>query len=204
MKVSDALKSRLSANVYDSNAELSSEQIQELVELASEAPSRFNCQNWHVIAVVEPEIRKELRAVAWDQAKVTDSAVLFAVLGNKNVTEKLPESMKLAADQNVVEESIKEWFETSATKFYENKPELSRDEALRSGSYLAMSLMLAGQEKGYGSGPMIGFDADAVAKILKVPDNYVVTVLIAMGPLAAEGNWSRKPRRKDIISFNTF
>jgi hypothetical protein len=42
------------------------------------------------------------------------------------------------------------------------------------------------------------------AEILKVPKNYVVTVLISMGPLAPEDNWDRKPRRKDILSFDTF
>jgi len=204
MKVSEALKTRVSANVFDKDAELSKEQITELVELASEAPTSFNTQNWHVIAVTDPEVRKELRAAAWDQAKVTDSAVLFAVLGNTNVTEKLSESMKLSTDKKVVDTEIKEWFETNAANFYKDKPELSRDEALRSGSYLAMSLMLAGQEKGYGSGPMIGFDPEKVAEILKVPKDYVVTVLISMGPLASEGNWERKPRRKDILSFDTF
>ena len=109
-----------------------------------------------------------------------------------------------ATKEGVVEDNIKEWFESNASKFYEGKPQLSRDEALRSGSYLAMSLMLAGQEKGYGSGPMIGFDPDKVAEILKVPNNYVVTVLISMGPLAAEGNWKRKPRLKNVISFDSF
>jgi nitroreductase len=204
MKVSEALKTRVSANAYDTNAEMTKQQITELVELASEAPSSFNSQNWHVIAVTDPAVRKQLRAAAWDQAKVTDSAVLFAVLGNTNVTEKLSESMDLATDKSVVDEQTKEWFMTNATNFYKEKPQVSRDEALRSASYLAMSLMLAGQEKGYGSGPMIGFDPEKVAEILKVPKNYVVTVLIAMGPLAKEGNWDRKPRRKNIISFDAF
>ncbi len=204
MKVSEALKSRLSANMFDTKAELSREQITELVELASEAPSSFNTQNWHVIAITDPDVRKQLRAVAWDQAKVTDSAVLFAVLGNTNVVEALPESMDLATNAGVVGPDIKKWFEDNASPFYDGKPQLARDEALRSASYLAMSLMLAGQEKGYGSGPMIGFDPIEVAKILKVPDNYVVTLLLSMGPLASEGNWARKPRRKNIISFDKF
>lgn len=204
MKVSEALKTRVSANSYDKKAELSKEEIVDLVELATESPSSFNSQNWHVIAITDKEVRKKLREAAWDQAKVTDSAVLFAVLGNTNVTEKLSESMNLATKEDVIDDQTKEWFIENATNFYKDKPEISRDEALRSASYLAMSLMLAGQEKGYGSGPMIGFDPKAVAEILKVPEKYVVTVLIAMGPLATEGNWDRKPRRKNIISFDTF
>jgi len=204
MKVSEALKSRLSANMFDTKAELSREQITELVELATQAPSSFNSQNWHVIAITDSEVRKKIRAAAWDQAKVTESAVLFAVLGNTNVVEKLPESMDLAIKADVIGSDIKQWFLENAEKFYEGKDELSRDEAIRSASYLAMSLMLAGEEKGYGSGPMIGFDSAEVSKILNIPDNYVLTLLLSMGPLAAAGNWNRKPRRKNIISFNTF
>ncbi|MEO0335755.1 MAG: nitroreductase family protein [Pseudomonadota bacterium] len=204
MNVSDALKTRLSANVYDTRAEVTKEQIIELVELATEAPSSFNSQNWKVIAVTDPEVRKQVRAAAWDQAKVTDSAVLFAVLGNTNVTERLGDAMDLATNEGIVDTQTKEWFETNAAGFYKDKPQLARDEALRSASYLAMSLMLAGQEKGFGSGPMIGFDPDKVSEVLKVPDNWVVTVLISMGPLASEGNWKRKPRLKDVISFDTF
>ncbi|MEM7645434.1 MAG: nitroreductase family protein [Pseudomonadota bacterium] len=204
MNVSDALKNRLSANAFDTSAELTKEQITELVELASESPTSFNSQNWHVIAVTDPEVRKQVRAHAWDQAKVTDSAVLFAVLGNKNVSEKIPEAMTLSTEAGVVENEIKDWFVSNCEKFYEGNDELSRDEAIRSGSYLAMSLMLAGVEKGFGSGPMIGFDPQKVAEVLKIPDNYVISVLIAMGPLAPEGNWARKPRRKDILSFETF
>ena len=203
MSVIETLKNRVSANSFDKNAELTKDQIVELVEAAIEAPSSFNSQNWHVIAVTDPDVRKQVRAAAWDQAKVTDSAVLFAVLGNKDVTEKLGDSMKLATDAGVVDQPTAEWFMSSAPGFYKDKPELSRDEAIRSGSYVAMSLMLAANEKGYGSGPMIGFDPDAVAKILNVPENYVITVLIAVGPLA-EGNWKRKPRRKDVISFDKF
>ena len=204
MKVSEALKGRVSANAYDREAQISKEEITELVKLACEAPTSFNTQNWHVIAITDPAVRKEIRAAAWDQAKVTDSAVLFAVLGNTNVTEKLSESMELATENDVVDTQTKQWFEENAVNFYKDKPELSRDEALRSGSYLAMSLMLAGLEKGYGSGPMIGFDTDKVAEILNIPKNYVLTVLIAMGPLAEEGNWKRKPRRTNILSFDQF
>ncbi len=204
MTVRDALENRLSANAFDTNAELSKEQISELIETALHAPTSFNTQNWHVIAVTDPEVRKQVRAAAWDQAKVTDSAVLFAVLGNKNVTANLSKAMTLATDANIVDANIKTWFEENAEKFYQDKPELQRDEAIRSGSYLAMSLMLAGQEKGYGSGPMIGFDPDKVAEILKVPDNYVITLLLAMGPLEKEGNWKRKPRLTDVYSFDTF
>jgi len=204
MNISEALKRRVSANAFDKNAELSKEQITELIEVASEAPTSFNTQNWHVIAITDPEVRKKIRAVAWDQPKVTDSAALFAVLGNTNVCEKLNESMDMATKAGVVGDEIKDWFETNAASFYEGKPQLARDEAQRSASYLAMSLMLAGQEKGYGSGPMIGFDPAEVQKILNIPDNYVISVLISMGPLESEGNWVRKPRRKNIISFNSF
>lgn len=204
MTVADALKGRISANFFDPKAQIRDEEIRQMVALASEAPSSFNTQNWRVIAVTDKAVRAELRKAAWDQAKVTDSAVLFAVLGNTQVAEKITTTMGLARSKGVVDEKTAEWFQQGAKNFYEGKATISRDEAIRSASYLAMSLMLVAQEKGYGTGPMIGFDPAAVAKILKVPDHWVVTVLIACGPLAPSGNWKRKPRLDDVLAFNSF
>ena len=59
MNVTEALKNRLSANVYDTNAEISKEQVTELVELATEFPSSFNSQNWRVIVIIDPEFESK-------------------------------------------------------------------------------------------------------------------------------------------------
>ncbi|MBL3950285.1 nitroreductase family protein, partial [Bacteroides thetaiotaomicron] len=45
------LKSRVSTNKYDSARLLTDQQIDELIQLATTAPSAFNLQNWKFVAV---------------------------------------------------------------------------------------------------------------------------------------------------------
>ena len=77
---------------------------------------------------------------------------------------------------------------------HENNPQLQHDEAFRSASLAAMTLMLDAQAKGYFSGPMSGFDPAAVSKVAGLGDNEVPVILVAVGR-AAPSNWPRKPRR---------
>lgn len=52
----------------------------------------------------------------------------------------------------------------AAQGMYKDNCQLQRDEAIRSGSLAAMTLMLVAKGQGLVSTPMIGFDAAAVSK----------------------------------------
>ena len=44
-----------------------------------------------------------------------------------------------------------------------------------------MSLMLAAKEMGYDSGPMDGFDFDAVGKLISLPQDHVIAMFVVIG-----------------------
>ena len=52
---------------------------------------------------------------------------------------------------------------------------------MRSCGIAAQTIMLAAKAMGYDSNPMIGFDSDKVAEIIKLPENHVISMLIAVG-----------------------
>lgn len=81
-----------------------------------------------------------------------------------------------------------------ANNFYADNAAAQRDEAIRSASLAAMTVMLAATAKGLSSGPMIGFDPIMVAKLAGLGENEIPVLLLAVGR-PAEGNWPRKPRR---------
>jgi nitroreductase len=70
--------------------------------------------------------------------------------------------------------------------FYKDNVVAQRDEAIRSVGMAAQSLMLAAQGMGFDTGPMIGFDANAVAKIINLPENFIIGIAIVIGKKAAE------------------
>jgi nitroreductase len=52
------------------------------------------------------------------------------------------------------------------------------------------TLMLAAKAMGYDSCPMDGFDFDAVGKIIKLPEDHVISFMIAIGKMTKE-SWPR-------------
>ncbi|WP_443701322.1 nitroreductase family protein, partial [Pseudomonas sp.] len=53
--IAEVIKSRISANSYDTARQLTDAQIAELIDLATHAPSAFNLQNWRFVAVRSTE-----------------------------------------------------------------------------------------------------------------------------------------------------
>ena len=70
--------------------------------------------------------------------------------------------------------------------FHEGRDWLQRDEAQRSIGIAMQTLMLAAQELGYQSCPMIGFDIEQLAELINLPEDYV------MGPMVAIGKGTRE------------
>ena len=65
--------------------------------------------------------------------------------------------------------------------FHEGNEALQRDEAQRSIGMASQTIMLAAKAMGYDSCPMIGFDLDAVAKLINLPEDHVIGNMIAVG-----------------------
>jgi nitroreductase len=72
-------------------------------------------------------------------------------------------------------------------------PQLARDEAIRSASLAAMTLMLSASARGFASGALIGFDPARVRREFGIADRYLPVMLLAVGP-AAGGPAARKVR----------
>ena len=47
--------------------------------------------------------------------------------------------------------------------------------------FVAQTMMLAARAMGYDSSPMIGYDPEAVAKLINLPDDHLVGMLLAVG-----------------------
>jgi len=65
--------------------------------------------------------------------------------------------------------------------FHEGNDQLQRDEAIRSSGIAAQTIMLAAKAMGYDSCPMIGFEPDKVAKLINLPADHLIVMLIVVG-----------------------
>ncbi len=191
--IQNVIEQRISANQFDPTKTLSASQIQELVRLATCAPTAFNFQNWKFIAVQSPEAKERLKAVSYGQQKIVDAAVTFIVCGTLEAHKTLSRALKPSVAAGLIDQAMHDSWVAMAAGGHENNPQRQRDEAIRSASMGAMTLMLAAQGMGLVSGPMIGFVPADVAREFNLSANDVPAMLVAVG-YAAAGNWPQKPR----------
>jgi len=193
MNAFDAITQRISANKFDTSKKLHAEQIRQLVDYAMQAPSAYNIQHTRFIAVTDPAAKATLKAIAYNQQKVEDAAVVFIVLADTRGHEQMRHIGELAERAGLWDGAGTEGVVKAVNGTYGDNPARAREEAIRSASMASMNLMTAAQAMGLVSGPMIGFKPDELQKQFNISEQYVPAMLIAVG-YEAEGNWARKPR----------
>lgn len=200
MTVDEAIVSRRAIKQYDPAFTLSETEKDELLKAALYAPSAFNLQHVRLVEVSDPQLRAQIREVGWGQAQMTDASMLVVICAQVDSWEK---NARRVWDGAPVE--VQDYMAGAIDTYYRGKPQVQRDETMRSCGLVAQTLMLAARGKGLDSCPMDGFDFDAVAELIKLPDNHVIGLMVAIG----KGMVQAKPRvgklpYEQVILRNTF
>jgi nitroreductase len=180
-----AIKSRRAVKQYDPDFAIPAKDEQALLELFRQSPTSFNLQNWRIVNVKDKNLREKIKQAAWGQEHVTNASLLLILCGDTQAWNKNPERSwhnAVPETQSAVAAKIK--------AFYENDPQKQRDEAIRSVGIGAQTLMLAAKSMGYDTCPMIGFNSEEVGKIINLPKDHVVGMMLAIGK-AAQPAWPK-------------
>lgn len=191
MTTIEAIESRRAVKHFDPDHRMTDDEISRLIGLAKLAPSSFNMQNYRFVLVRDPELRAEIRAVAWNQAQVTDASLLVILCADLTAHANNPGRYWAHAPKEVQDILV-----PALTPFYEGKPTLIRDEGMRSTGFAGMTLMLAARAMGYDSCPMVGFDAEAVSRLIRLPDDHAISFMLAIGK-QTKPVWPRGDRLPD-------
>ena len=183
MDTFDAVRERRSVKHYDPNHKLFDEDIEKLMSLAVLSPTSFNIQNWRFVIVKDPEIRKKVRSASWDQAQVTDASLLLVICADLKSWEKNP-----AQYWKYAPKEAQDFLVPAMGEFYEGKEQLQRDEAMRSCGFAGQTIMLAARQMGLDSCPMVGFEYDELAKIINLPEDHLIVLMIVVGKAAEPAN----------------
>ena len=182
METITAIKERRSVKHYDPAHEMREAEINALLELALLSPTSFNMQNWRFVVVTDPEKRSAIQAAAWNQAQVTEASITILLCANLNAHENANRYWVHAPKH------VKDILVPMIAPFYQNSPELRRDEAMRSIGIAAQTLMLTAKSMGYDSCPMIGFEPEKVAEIIDLPKNHVIGMMLTVGKALKDAN----------------
>jgi len=185
MDTFEAIKTRRAVKHYDPNHQMSDAEIEQLMSLVKLSPTAFNIQNFRFVKVQDQVLRESIRAVAWDQAQVTDASLLLVLCADLKAWEKEPGRYW----QNAPEE-VRDFMLPAIDQYYRDKEQVQRDEAMRSCGIAAQTIMLAAKAMGYDSCPMDGFDFDAVAELINLPDDHVIAMFVVVGK-QTKAAWER-------------
>ncbi len=181
MTIEEAIQSRRAIKAYDPDFQLSREEKDELLRLALHAPSAFNLQHVRLVEVSDPALRAQIREVGWNQAQMTEASMLVVVCAKLDSWEADARRVWEGAP-----EQVQDYMAGAIDNYYRGKPQVQRDETMRSCGLLAQTLMLAARGKGLDSCPMDGFDFDAVARLINLPANHVIGLMVAVGKRTVE------------------
>lgn len=200
MNVTEAIVKRRSVKVYDPQHRISEEEISMLMSLAMLSPTAFNIQNWRFVVVTDASLRKDIRAVSWDQAQVEEASLLVVLTADLKAWAKQPERYWKNAPK-----PVQDYLIPAIGQYYDGKESVQRDEAMRSCGMAAMTIMLAAKEMGYDTCPMDGFDFDAVAKLLNLPADHTPAMFVVIGKALKEA----QPRggqltMDEVVIYNKF
>ena len=179
MDVFEAINTRRSIKKFDSGHTMTSEEIDQILESAILSPTSYNIQNWRFVTITKQELKNQLSCLSHDQRHVSEASLVIILCADLNSWNKNPERYW----KNIPEEPRNALVE-SLKKSYRDKPQQQRDEAMRSCGMAAQTIMLAAKSMGYDTCPMKGFDYEKVGKLINLPDDHVIVMMVVVGKAA--------------------
>jgi nitroreductase len=193
---------RTSAGEFAPGTRLDRAEVEALVRDACQAPSSFNIQHWRFLALSDPAHKERLRRAAYGQQQVVGAAVTFVILGDVRGHERLDEILEVAVERGAIAAGKAASWIRMAREIYAD-PATARDEAIRSASLAAMTMMLAAEARGLAAGALTGFDPEQVIREFEIDRRYVPVMLLAVGH-PARGPAARMPRLgvEEVLAFD--
>lgn len=183
LTVADAARQRRSIRRYEPQP-MPREDLEQILDIVRLAPSAFNVQPWRFVVVESPEAKAKLAEAAFGQRQVTAApAVLVLYTDMADALAHVDEVIHpgIPADRR---DAARE----STLGAFAGK---SADELETWGAgqgYIALGyLLLAAESHGYQTSPMLGFDPEAVKRVLGLPAHVRVPALVAIGRGAESG-----------------
>ena len=202
MEFEKLICTRRSVHFFEKGFCVSDQEFEKIIELTRWTPSGYNAQPWHFGLVRDRGNLEKISEIAFGQSQIVDAGAAVVLTGDLDFLENERERI-LAEFQSVrgLDANQKRNLEKTLQK---PRPVSQREKMIiRAGSMAAMSFLLAAENLGLASGPIMGFDQKKLAAFFALPPNQIPILLIALGKKdlqIPENKWPRKPA-KQLFSF---
>ncbi|MBF7993645.1 NAD(P)H-dependent oxidoreductase [Rahnella laticis] len=190
--LNDRLAWRYATKKFDPTKTVPADKLERIIEAVRLAPTSSGLQPFELFVVTNAEVREKIRAVAWNQAQVTDSSHLLVFAAWDDITEERVNMMfDLTNDvRGFVNEGWENYRKMLLGIVAERGTEANYQAAARQ-AYIGLgAALIAAAFEEVDATPMEGFDPTAVDEILGLKEKNLRSVIILpIGYRAHEGDW---------------
>ncbi|ATH94480.1 nitroreductase family protein [Bacillus glycinifermentans] len=184
------MKGRRSIRNYDPTVKISKEEMTDILEEATTAPSSVNAQPWRFLIIDSPEGKEKLAPLAkFNQTQVNTSSAVIAVFADMNNADYLEDIYSKAVELGYMPQEVKDRQMKALMAHFEQLPaQVNRETILIDAGLVSMQLMLTARAHGYDTNPIGGYDKEKIAETFGLDkERYVPVMLLSIGKAADEG-----------------
>lgn len=191
-KLLDLLQWRYATKKMDPKQAVSDDKVEQILEAIRLTATSSGLQPYEVIVVTNPQVRERIKAIAWNQAQITDGShlLVFAAWDNYTV-ERINMMFDLVNDERGFKNQGWEDYRQMLLGIYPQRDaEVNYQHAARQ-AYIGLgTALLAAAELEVDSTPMEGFDPNALDEILDLRSRGLRSVaILPLGYREAENDW---------------
>ena len=171
------------------------EKVNKILEAIRLAPSSMGLQPYTVLIIEDPELKKQIQPIAFNQSQIGQSSHLLVFAAWDNVTPQHIEDYisHTAEVRKVAKESLNDFRETLLNMAKNRSPEENFSWAARQ-AYIAFgTALVAAATEEVDATPMEGFNSEALDELLNLKEKGLKSVtLLPLGFRDEEGDWLAK------------
>lgn len=185
----ESLNWRYATKKFDSEKEISKEDLNTLLEAIRLSPSSYGLQPYHVIVIKNKELREKLKSASWGQPQITDASYLIVFANNTSFDAELIDSYltNVSQTRDIELSNLQQYGDFMKSKLIDLPNNLKESWTAKQ-AYLALgNLLSAAASLKIDACPMEGFEAEVYNELLGLNDkNLNTAVVTAVGYRAAD------------------
>lgn len=181
----DIMQNRKSIRQFDTTAKISRDELIDMLNEATSAPSACNLQSWHFVIVDTPEGKEKLHHffMPFNFRQTDTASAIVMVFGNTKSYLKYRDLWNGMVEAKKVTPEARDAALNTFLPLYEKADRtMLIGDAMVDSALVSMQFMLVAREHGYETNAMAGYDSSKAASEFGLdPQQYVPVMAIAIG-----------------------
>ncbi|QPS70380.1 nitroreductase family protein [Lactococcus garvieae] len=195
---------RKSVRVYDETYKISHEEMLEMIQEATTAPSSVNMQPWRFVVVESDEEKEKLKPlIRFNTRQNETSSAMVLIFGDMLCYELGEEIYNQAVEEGKMPPEVRDQQLETIIPYYQSfTKEVMNDVVKVDSSLAAMQFMLIARAHGYETNPIGGFESDQLAEAFGLDEKrYVPVIILSVGKAKETGYESVRLPAEKITEF---